>query len=196
MTIPDDYAADLEELAPTEDKVAEVVSAALRQIEAEDRVASLQNELKAAQDDLKGIAEGALPAALDAAGMASYRLLNGFEVSVKTTTVGNIAKDDAPIAHASLEAAGHGDMIKRKVDLVFGRGEADVAARVVTFLKGLSWLGNRPVNVHENVHPQTLSAFVREQIAAGAEVPEGITVLSFRAAVVTRPKPKKGAGDF
>jgi hypothetical protein len=49
-------------------------------------------------------------------------------------------------------------------------------------------LAEQTINEKEAVHPQTLSAFVKKQVEADAEVSAAITVLPLRFAKITLPK--------
>ena len=80
-------------------------------------------------------------------------------------TASNNTEDDL---HQWLIDNNHGDLIKNEVKLKFSRGEEEAADKIVNELlaKGLN-----PQQV-KSVHSGTLSAFVKEQLSEGAEIPE------------------------
>jgi hypothetical protein len=64
----------------------------------------------------------------------------------------------------------HGSLIKNEVTLKFGKDEDEKAAATVESLKqqGLS------PSQKQGVHPQTLNAFIKEQITSGKDIPSDI----------------------
>jgi hypothetical protein len=64
----------------------------------------------------------------------------------------------------------HGSLIKNQVILNFGKNEDEKATATVEKLKqqGLS------PDVKQGVHPQTLNAFIKEQITGGKDIPSDI----------------------
>jgi predicted NACHT family NTPase len=61
----------------------------------------------------------------------------------------------------------HGDLIKNTISVDFGRGEDNDAADLK---QGLNDMG-RSYTDKTGVHPQTLRAFVREQVESGQTLP-------------------------
>lgn len=184
----DDYAADVAAAGPTEDNLARVVELAKQQLVLEDHVADLERQLKDAKEALRVVAEGSLPEAMSAAGMKKYTLLSGEGVEVVTTQFGHISKENRPAAHAWLREHEHGDLIKSTVTVSFGRDEETRVPRLLELLRRFALFRDQPVATVEAVHPQTLGAFVREQVAKSVDLPEAITVMTVTTASIARPK--------
>ena len=83
---------------------------------------------------------------------------------------GHISEAHRPAAVEWLMANGHGGLIKNEVTVKFGKDEDDRARATVQSLlqQGLS------PNVKQGVHPQTLNAFVKEQLTGGMDLPADI----------------------
>ena len=76
-------------------------------------------------------------------------------------------KDNMESAYKWLRDNGYGDLIKNEIAVPFGRGEDE---RANDLLKTLVNNGYEP-NQKTVVHPQTLKAFVKEQLESGKELP-------------------------
>ena len=182
----DDYAEDLEETAPTEGRLAAVVELARQQVALEDELAEAEATLADVTARLRAVRESALPEAMSLAGMKTFALTSGEKVAIEEKTTANIAKADAPEAFAWLRESGHGDLVKRAIAVAFGRGDDALADELLELIRGSNSLRPLKITDDERVHPQTLGAFVREQLALGAELSPAISVLTFKRAVITR----------
>jgi predicted translin family RNA/ssDNA-binding protein len=134
----------------------------------------LENKIKAAEEDLstlkeqyKQVSQTDLPEALAETGLSEIKLTDGSKISVQQFYNASIPKDNIDEAFTWLRNNGHADLIKNTVACNFGRGE-DAEARALkdTLNKiGLSFTEK------VGVHPQTLKAFVREQVESGQNLP-------------------------
>lgn len=165
--LPPDYSAY--KAGPGDNLLAQITAEALNQKEAEAEVARLEEELKAAQNRLKHIAEKVLPELMDKAEMTVCETADGIKVKIKEKIRGSIPKGQERPAFDWLEKHGHDKLIKRKVTIEFGREDqawarkfaADCAKR------------KKPLNAktEETIHPSTLSSFITERLNAGDDVP-------------------------
>jgi hypothetical protein len=193
------YAADVddsESLAPKPIDLATIVALANEQLRMQNRVAWLTNKLAEETELLRGIAEKKLPEALELAGMKDFTLADGSKVQVAEKVVANISKENQLDAHTWLRNEKHGDIIKHVITTSFGAGADKVAKALLAELRARPELKDETIEEKEAVHPQTLLAFVKRQIAkaeeAEAEVnlPNSITVLKLKFAKITVPKQK------
>jgi hypothetical protein len=152
----------------------------------EDHVATLQQELDAAIASLRAVQERDLPEAMSLAGLDSYTLKGGRKVAVKTTIIASPTKDQQPQMLAWLDENEHGDLIKHEVKVSFGKGEDTRAERFMDWVS--EHLPKQKTDTKRFVHPQTLSAFVREQMAKHVDLPDEFGVLILKKSVVNRPK--------
>ncbi len=148
-----------------------------------DRVAALQVELNAAQEQFKQVSEKDLPEALLSAGVESITTKTGVKVTIKSNIYASISEANKERALSWLEEHGFGDVIKNQISLDFGRGEGD---RFNDAAQALVEAGfTNEVNVKESVHPATLKALVKEQLEKGVEIPlELFGVYKQRVAVI------------
>jgi hypothetical protein len=149
--------------------LASIAQTAREQLEAEAKVARLEDELKSAQASLRNIQEHVLPRLMEQAEQSEVTTAEGIKVEVKEVLRGSIPEASQQQAFAWLETNNAGALIKREVTIEFGKGEEAWAAK---FMADLS-KRKRPVRskAKKRVHPQTLLAFLREQLEAGNDIP-------------------------
>ena len=79
----------------------------------------------------------------------------------------HISEANRVAAHQWLVDNGHAGIIKHEVTVKFGKDENKKADDAINKLKQL---GHDPA-VKQGVHPQTLNAFVKEQLTKGKDIP-------------------------
>ena len=107
-----------------------------------------------------------IPDIMTELGVAEFTNTDGVKVTIKPFISASIPKKRMEEAHAWLKDNGHGDLIKHFVSVDVGKKGNDAGLA----LEALSELGLDPTD-KENVHPQTLKAFVREQVESGEPIP-------------------------
>ena len=167
------------------DQLETVVKLSDRMNELNAYIYELEQQLKAAKSEHDSISMEKLPNLMDEIGVQSLALKDGRKVNVKDVIKASIPtsrsvervkgvadKLAAMERHQNgfkwLKANGGEDLIKHQIIAELGKGEEDAAQAAMT---ALGALGIEAVD-ERNVHPQTLSAFVREKLAQGASIPE------------------------
>lgn len=168
--------------APPSDLLDHIVSLATLQTQQEARIAQLKVELEQVTKALRQTSEVDLPQLLDQVGITQISLPSGKTVTVTEKQYPSINKANVPQAHKWLRENGFDAIIKRELVLKFGRGE-DALANTVR--SAIADLGVQEFSDKESVHPQTLGAFVREQLAKGTELPSSISINPVRATQIT-----------
>lgn len=156
-----------------------------RQQKAEDKVLLLEDQLKAATTALREISEKELPALMDEIGMEEFVTTSGLKISVREKIRAKIPEARNAEAILWLEENGHGGLVKRLFTVEFDRDEMDWAK---DFERECAQR-ERPLRLKrkEGVHGNTLSAFVKEQLADGENLPLGLLgVFRQRFAKITR----------
>lgn len=153
---------------PTNDELYEISMLADKQQQFEQKVKSLETELESAKEELKQIQENLLPEAMLAVGMSEFKLASGAKITIKDDVYASIRADHIMSAVKWLDDMELGDIVKDDVNIKFGRGEGDKAKDIVSYAQAQGY------NVSEklSVHPQTLKAVVKEQLAKGVQFPE------------------------
>jgi hypothetical protein len=159
------YARETSGGAPAD--LTRLAELAEKQAAAELAVKRAEDALQKAQDELRKIAEGELPELMDSLGLEEFRTATGLKIEVKEMIRASIPKPREAEAFAWLRANNHDALIKRSLVVSFGKGEDDEANTLGTQLteEGYSF------DDKQAVHAQTLSAFVREQLEKGKEIP-------------------------
>lgn len=130
-------------------------------------VSRLEAELNKAREAYRDLAERQVPELMDQIGIPEFRTNSGLKIKIDETIRASIPKAKAPLAFAWLKANGHGSLIKRVVQVAFGKGEDERAEELRERLAGEEF----PVEDNASVHPSTLAAFVREKLRDGEEIP-------------------------
>lgn len=133
----------------------------------EKAVADLEQKLKEEKKVLLKMTDEDLPTMLAEIGLASMKLDDGSEVTVKQTYGASILVDNRPAAYDWLRDHGYDDIIKNTVACQFGRGEDDQAAAFKAIAEKQGYLAEQKTEIH----PQTLRAFVKERVESGDEFP-------------------------
>lgn len=156
--------------APSRDALAEVADLAARQIEIEDAIEATEAQLDRLKKELARVRDEELPNALAEHGLSEIAMKDGSRVKVV-----DIVRAAIPAAHRDaafrwLDEHGFGDLVKHEIKATFGRGEEAEAQASIDALRGMGI----DAEDKRSVHPQTLSAFVREQLEAGSPIPRDV----------------------
>lgn len=173
--------------APGANILAMIAAEAVNQKRAEAEVARLEEELKKAQAELRNIKEHVIPRLMDDASQVRVTTKDGITVEVEEKLRGSIPESSAEAALSYLEEHGAGAIIKRQFIIEFGKGDEAWAKKFAADLAKRK----RPLlaKTKRAVHPQTLLAYLREQLEAGEAVPlEVFGVYRQRSSKISLPK--------
>lgn len=152
-----------------EDKLTRITNLAREMLNAELEVAVAEQNLKDAQAKLRDISQFKLPALMEEVGQTEFKLKDGTKISLKEDVKASIPKASQDAAFKYLEDHGHGALIKREIKVSFGKDEEAWAKKFMADLAKRK----KPVKAENkrSVHPQTLQAWLREQLSNGEPVP-------------------------
>jgi len=125
-----------------------------------------ETELKKFRQEILEMETRTLPDVMMELGVMEFTNTDGVKVTIKPFVGASIPKDRVEEAHIWLKKNGHGDLIKHLVSVDVGQKTNDATQAI----KALSELGLTPTD-KEQVHSQTLKAFVREQVESGKPFP-------------------------
>lgn len=147
--------------------LGKISSLAERYTDLDDEITDAEMRLKILKEQARVIAEKQLPEAMAEVGMAKFTLTDGSEITVKPYYSAKISDEKREECFGWLQDHGHEALIKEEVVLAFNRGEH---AKAEEFK---AWLDEQSMDYSGKmgVHPQTLTAFVKEQVESGAEFP-------------------------
>ena len=148
-------------------KLKSLADLAKQQLTLEGRIAKGEELLAQLNDQLKELKEKRIPDAMAEIGMESFSLSDGSSINVEKYYAGSISEDHKKDAFAWLRKNEFDALIKRNITCKFGKGED---AKATVLVKQLDKM-RLPYEDKEAVHPQTLKAFIREQMEAGSELP-------------------------
>lgn len=161
----EDVAEELQKV--DEQGLSQVSKLANQQLKIQDRIESLEDDLKQAKKELRTIAEDNLPSAMAEHNITELKLEDGSMISVSKFYSASISKDKQSEAFRWLADNNYADLIKNQVATNFVRGQEEDAEKFASELaeRGL------PVNTKKWVEPMTLKAFVKDQIEKGSAIP-------------------------
>ena len=169
---------------PTNSEISEIAALAANQLFWQAKVTEAELLLKDAADRLRQVQEIDLPNAMAQAGVSSITLPSGEKVSIKEDIFASIPKNE--LYHEALDwlrEHGFGDVIKNAVTVSFGKGEDEQADELLRILAEHHW--RQMADQKMSVHPQTLKALIKEQLAKGTNVPfELFGVVPFTKAII------------
>ena len=152
---------------PSDQGLGRISTLAERYTDLDEEIKDAETRLKILKEQAREIAEKQLPEAMAEIGVAKFTLTDGSEVTVKPYYSAKISDDKREECFTWLQDHGHEALIKEDVVLSFNRGEHEKAEEFKAQLdqQGMEYSGKM------GVHPQTLTAFVKEQVESGAEFP-------------------------
>jgi hypothetical protein len=157
---------------PGGDLLTQIAQKARDLVAAEAAVAKAEQALKDAQKIEWDIRSVDLPELMKRAEQEKLTTIDGIDVEVNENLRGSVPDANKPKAYKWLEDNGHGNIVKRQFIIDFNRDEQ---AKVEAFRAELE---ARPdplrIDIKNGVHPQTMLAWCREQLAAGKEFPKDL----------------------
>lgn len=151
----------------SENELSEVSQLATQQFELEKKVERIENELEQAKKELAEVAEKKLPEKMELLGLSNFSTSGGIHVKISEKIRASLGVENRPKGHAWLEANGFGGMIKSSVVVAFKRDQLETANLLVDRLRTEGLL----TNLERKVEPATLTAFAKEQLSKGNELP-------------------------
>lgn len=160
--------ADATGITATDEEIKTISDLALKQLELEEKIETFTNAMELAKEELRNVVEFLLPNAMLAVGVKEIKLANGRKVIIKDDVYASMKKDSVAGAIRWLDENGLGGIVKSQVEVSFGRGEFERSKELVEFCKAHGFNASEK----ETVHPQTLKATVKEQLAQGVQFPD------------------------
>lgn len=143
--------------------VNELTAAAQMLVDAEKKTSEADQALKQAKEKERVLREETLPGMMQELGVKKMALEDGSEITVAQEVYASVPADRKETAWAWLEANNFGGLIKTEVQVAFGKGELEEARKL---LDDLATIGITNGTISRDVHPQTLKAFLKEQLAS------------------------------
>lgn len=189
----------LEDVAPASKDLGAIAEVAEKMEHTSERIAQLEQAIKAEKQNLRKLSEEDLPDIMQALNMKSFTLSNGAHVEVTDVISGSIPSqgaidkskdDDRGMLEMRQQGCfdwlrhnGGGDIIKNNVEVQFSKEEDQECNTFVSKLRESEMAFKRATGVH----PKQLNKFLAETIATGKEVPHDLfKIYSGRKATIRR----------
>ena len=151
-----------------ESSMGRVAKLANQQRDLEAEINQITEKLVEKQKELEQISENEIPDLFDELGLSEIKLADGRKVTVERGFAASITEKTRPEAHGWLRANGHEALIKHSLSVNLKKGEEKEHKKILDVLNKL----NLNYRDKEAVHPQTLKAFVREQMERKVNIPQ------------------------
>ena len=151
-----DFSADI--MPVGDNLLAQISATADEVVEASVEVDHAEGYLKTAKSNLTRLTMRVLPELMAAAQQSKITTIRDLVVEVKNVLRASIPEHFLSQALKWLTDHGHESVIKDKITLSFGKGEAERAEKLCSLLDGWGFEYERS----RGVHPQTLAALLRE----------------------------------
>lgn len=170
-------------MLPTKEELSQLSGLVARLLARQEEVELQEKLLESAKDALRQVQEVAIPEMMSEIGMREFELKNGMKLTIKEDIYASIRKDFINDAVKWLDDNGLGDIVKDKVEVQFARGESEKAKELMSFCSKNRFTAAETLSVH----PQTLKATIKEQMARGEEFPEEFfSIAPVRKAIVKK----------
>jgi hypothetical protein len=150
-------------------------------------IADKELEIKELKDREYQLENEVIPSFFESSGVASITLMDGSKVSVKDRLRANITEENEEFCYNKLRELGLGDVIKNKVELIFGKGQDSDANNLMAELQERGMYPSNKLDVAWN----TLDKVVNEQIEKGSMTSadqEKFGVWTFKKVKIERKK--------
>lgn len=132
----------------------------------ESEIDDLTVKLAEKQEALAKINTDIIPGIMMELQLKSFKLADGSEIVVEDKIRASIPVAKKPEAYKWLHDHGYDGIIKTNVSATFGKGDIEEARKAVEALEAAGVSSS----VEQTIHPGTLVSFVKERLAAAAEV--------------------------
>lgn len=161
------FEQDAGALVVKNEDLSSVGALAKRAKELEKEIEELETVTKERKEQQRKLLEDTIPAMLSELGMKSFKMSDGSLIDIKPFYSASIREENRAKAYEWLRDNGFDDIIKNTVSVRFGRGEDGLCDTLLNQLREQ----NYPVEQAQKIEPQTLKAWVREQVERGNEFP-------------------------
>ncbi len=165
--INDIFEQDAGALTVKNEDLTSVGALAKRAKELEKEIEDLDRVLAERKGQQRKLLEETIPAMLQELGLSKFSMTDGSEITIKPFYSASIPEEKRAQAFEWLREHGHDDIIKNTVSVRFGRNEDQLCETLLSQLREQ----NYPVEQAQKIEPQTLKAWVREQVERGNEFP-------------------------
>lgn len=153
---------------PSDEAFAKLNEMVRALVKAEQEVVLREAALKEAQERRRQIEEFDIPEFLEQLGLSSFKTVDGVEIEIEEKLRASIGNRKVE-AYKWLLENGHGAIIKRTIQVAFNTDQSKEAQDLLERLESEEYAG---VRQELKVEPATLTAWAKEQLEQGVDIPE------------------------
>jgi len=125
-----------------------------------EKISQLSDEIKKYSDEFDQLKTGTIPDFFDQLNLSKLSLSDGITITIERKFLPSITEENAQACFKWLIENGHGSIIKHDIKTTVKKGEEKQLKKLLEVLKKLQM----SFKDKEYIHPQTLIAFVKEQM--------------------------------
>jgi hypothetical protein len=163
MNLLNEMQTDVSAPSVNDEAIGKISTLAQRQLTLQNQIEEYQEIIADLAGKLKKVQEEELPTAMQEAGVSEFKLTTGNKITIKPFYSGSITDENREEAFGWLADNDMDDLIKTDFTVKYGKGEDDKAED----LQRLLTENNVNFSFKKHIHPQTLSAFIKEQVEGG-----------------------------
>ncbi len=161
------FEEDAGALTVKDEDLSSVAALARRSKLLEKEIEEIEAVLSERKDQQRKLLEETVPNMLAELGMKDFTMSDGSKITIKPFYSASIKEENRAQAYEWLRENGYDDIIKNTVSVRFGRNEDQLCEALLNLLREQ----NYPVEQAQKIEPQTLKAWVREQVERGSAFP-------------------------
>ena len=163
--------AEATKAVPAADKLKSLAKLAENLVVVEDAISQVEDQLAELKRQKRSLAEIEIPDIMNEVGLKEFKLTNGLKINVKSVFRGKITEENAEEAFKWLDEHGHGGIVKGEIRIPFRLDDNKLnISKIEEFARSLGYDADEKLNVHH----MTLSAFIKDQLTSGHEVPRDL----------------------
>lgn len=157
-----------EKKLPSNKQLQELGELANKVANLDEKIIQKENELKNLRKEYNDVATNKIPDLFDEFGLSKLTLTDGTFIEINRKYAASITKENQSECFKWLKKHKFDSLIKHQLISNLKKGENKEAAEILKLCKklGVTYVDKK------SVHPNTLSAFVKEQIESGADFPQ------------------------
>jgi len=146
---------------PSEENLSTLSKYVERYYQLNEKISNLSDEIARYSDEFNQLKTGIIPDFFDQLNLSKLSLSNGITITIERKFLPSITEENAQACFKWLIDNGHESIIKHDIKTTIKKGEERQLKKLLEVLKKLQV----SFKDKEYVHPQTLIAFVKEQMS-------------------------------
>lgn len=179
----EEYGDDAVAAPPSHEAMAHLVNLINDAVKSDLEATRLEAEATAKRTAHTKMICEAIPEAMRQLQLSEFRTDSGFRVKIKKDLIVSLSEDRRAEGIKWLESKGHGDVVKRELNVALGKGQEELERKIAESIQ--TNFPTAPLSAKDSVHHQTLKALLKKLALEGMVIPEIFKPLEVAKAEIT-----------